>query len=171
MSTSTEEILEALLRRRGLKTWHVLLMADIISEKIKAEQPALKTPIPEIKVPEVRIPKPLTRVIDLKNKLVEFEFTVFESSAPGTLKELVLCSPSNEYSILLSVDGVVKLYKSWDEMQALSQYLETVDAFKNNEEYVLHLKDFSWLESAYSIISVKKPVTFSKIFVKLDELR
>ncbi len=128
-------------------------MARVKAEKVKVE---------------LAPPKPVTRVVELKDRLVKAELTVFEAKAPGSLHELMLRSSDKEYSIMLVTDGILKLYKSWDEMQAVSQYLDTVAAFEENGEYILHVKDFSWLESAYAVVSVKKPMNFSNIFIKYD---
>ena len=140
--------------------WAVQLAIAEETARVKAEK---------VKV-ELTPPKPVTRVVDLKDRLVKAELTFFEAKAPGSLHELMLSSSDKEYSIMLVTDGILKLYKSWDEMQAISQYLDTVDAFKEDAEYVLSIKGFSWSESAYAVVSVKKPITFSNIFVKWDEL-
>ena len=116
----------------------------------------------------VHVPRK-TRVVDLRNYLVTGQLRVFESRSPGTLHELVLRSSSNKYTIVFAFDGY-EMRRSWREMNAVSQYLEAVDAFEENGGYVLHIKNFSWVESAHLDVVVEEPILFANIFAKFDEL-
>ena len=123
-----------------------------------------------------RMPRPaklreiVTRTIDWKSKRVEFELSLFDVKVGGKLQELMLRGPSKNYSIVLVTDGILRLYKTFEEMEVVSAYLDTIDAFEENGVYLLHLKDYSWLESAYSVISVKETIVFDNVFLKWDEL-
>jgi len=183
--------LEALLRllQRGgrLKTWHVLLLGEIIGERLgrrpRVEVPA-ELPPPEVppKVPreliekleelaeKVRPREVVTRVKDVKDVHVTFEYDVFKIPTRGKLHELMIRSPSDRYTIYLAADGIAKLHRSFPELEEVSEYLRAIDAFKVDEEYVLRIADFSWLEAASCIIRVEKPITFHNIYVKWDEI-
>ena len=181
-----EGLIQYFQRRPKVKAWHIVILAELIGDRIGEKLVELKPPevppilrvppipppeIPVLEIPKIPVPpKPVTRTIDWKEKRAEFELSLFDVKVGGTLQELMLKSPSKNYSIALVTDGSLKLQKTFEEMEVVGQYLDTIAAFEKNGEYILHLKDYSWLESAYSVISVKEPIVFSNVFIKWDEL-
>lgn len=176
MSDDLELLLEHFRRQGKIKAWMPVVMAEIIGDKLKSETPSIPKPpevpkIPVLEVPKTQSPpRPVTRTIDWKEKRVEFELSLFDVKVGGKLQELMLRGPSKNYSIVLVTDGILRLYKTFEEMEVVSAYLDTIDAFEENGVYLLHLKDYSWLESAYSVISVKETIVFDNVFLKWDEL-
>ncbi|MEM1681063.1 MAG: hypothetical protein QXZ56_07645 [Sulfolobales archaeon] len=162
--TSYEEILLELLKRKfGLRPWMPIVVAEIIGERIGK---ALTMPKPPTPAPA--IPQPATRVVDLKEMLVSKDLTLLDVTYGGKLHELVLCSNSKNYSIRFVTDGMVRIDRSFSELQSISPYLDTISAFEDNGKFVLHVKDYSWVSSAYVAVIAREPITFSQIFVKYD---
>jgi hypothetical protein len=169
---------EALLRlfqSRGLKTWHVVLMADIIGEKLaKAGLPPLP-PLPEApKMPEVvkveipkvvpmEAPKPQTDLIDLSDLRIEGTYPLLKLTVRGVLEELVAKSPSNNFSIHFSIDGK-EHHKKFSELEEISEYVESIAAFKENDFYILSMKDISWLNTFSFFFIAHEPIVFKRIY-------
>lgn len=162
---SEDVLLDVLRRRFGLRSWMPIVMAEIIGEKL-AE--ALKIQAPKISIPQISIPQPSTRVIDLRDMLVSSDLTLLDVSVGGRLHELVLCSNSSNYSIRIMTDGIVRLDRSFRELQSISPYLESIDALEDNGRFILYIKDYSWLNSAHAILKIREPITFPYVFIKYD---
>jgi len=171
---------EALLRlfqSRGFKTWHIVLMADIIGEKLaKAGLPPLPPlPKPEVpKMPEavkveiprvvpIEAPKPQTDFIDLSDLRVEGTYPLLKLAVRGVLEELVVKSPSSNFSIHFSIDGK-EHHKRFSELEEISQYVESIAAFKENDFYILSMKDISWLNTFSFFFIAHEPITFKRIY-------
>lgn len=72
----------------------------------------------------------------------------------GELDELMIISPSTSFGVVVTVDGTIILSKTYAELNALTQSLRVVSAFSELDEdgtptgeYLIHLKDISFLES------------------------
>jgi len=162
---SEDVLLDVLRRRFGLRPWMPIVMAEIIGEKI-AE--ALKIPAPKISIPQISIPQPSTRVVDWRDMLVSSDLILLDVSVGGRLHELVLCSNSSNYSIRIVTDGMVRLDRSFRELQSISPYLDSIDAIEDNGRFILYIKDYSWLNSVYAIVRIREPIMFSQVFIKYD---
>ncbi|MEM4975855.1 MAG: hypothetical protein QXT64_00850 [Desulfurococcaceae archaeon] len=158
-----EVLLELLKRRFGLRPWMPIVVAEIIGDRVGKALAALKPP-----VPAPAMPQPATRVLDLKDMLVSRDLTILDVAYGGRLHELVLCSNSGNYSIRFVTDGVARIDRSFQDLQSISPYLDTISAFEDNGKFVLHIKDYSWVSSAYAAVFVGEPVTFHQIFAKYD---
>lgn len=154
-----DALLERLTRRLGLRPWIPIIVAEIIADRV-AKAIVEKPPIQPL--------KPATRVVDLRELLVDKETELLNLRTGGKLHEAVLCSNSNNYTVKLLVDGVVKLRKSFREIQSISPYLESISAFENNGTYVLHVKDYSWINTLYFSVVPHEPVTFHGVIIKYD---
>ncbi len=178
MSDEAIRLIEYLMSRRGVKTWHIVLLSEILGDKIRDLISKTYVKPLEVKVPQITYiqPKIVTRISDLRDKHVEGSLEILNVNVAGTLKELMLRSNSNEYSITFIADGVVKLSRSFKELMFMSQHIESVDVYaevdndgKHTGYWVLRISDVRWLNSAYIIVNVDKPLTFTHIYVKLDE--
>ncbi|MEM0261747.1 MAG: hypothetical protein QW803_12215 [Candidatus Methanomethylicia archaeon] len=157
-----EEILLDILKKKlVIRPWIPIVIADIISEKIIPKQPTVSYP--------PTIPQPVTRIVDLKEMLISRDLTLLDIMYGGKLHELILCSNNKNYSVKFITDKVVRIDKSFTELQLISPYIDTISAFEENGKFILHIKDFSWANSAHVSIIVKEPITFYQIFIKYDE--
>ncbi|MEM1710525.1 MAG: hypothetical protein QW820_06510 [Sulfolobales archaeon] len=163
MNSYDEILLELLKRKFGLRPWIPIVVAEIIGDRVGKALEALKPPVPAPAMPQAA-----TRVLDLKEMLVSRDLTILDVTYGGRLHELVLCSNSNNYSVKFVTDGVVRIDRSFSDLQLISPYLDTISAFEDNGKFVLHVKDYSWVSSAYAAVFVGEPITFHQIFAKYD---
>lgn len=154
-----DALLEYLSRRLGLRPWVPIIVAEIIGERV-AKVITEKPPIAP--------PKLTTRAVDLREVLADRELDLLDLRTGGRLHEAVLTSSSPNYTVKLVADGLTRLRRSFREIQSLSPYLETVSAFENNGVFVLHLKDYSWVNSLHFSVVPHEPVLFHAVFVKYD---
>ena len=192
MSSDIEALFQY-LKGKGLKTWHIVLLGDIIGEKLK-EAPAPPPP-PEIRLPELpelpkyedlmrmarqigeelakKMPKPKeisTKILDKKNFPVKKTFDLVNVNLPGRLKEVIIRSPSTDFSILIMSDGYKKMDRSYSELAEISEHSEDIDAYEEagNGVYVVKLKDIYWIESFIATIYVDNPITFHNLWVSYE---
>lgn len=167
--------LEGLLeffQRRHFKTWHIVLMSEIIAERLK-ELP--KVELPKVEIPRVELPKevpkfplPKSFTIDLKNLFVSKSYSIVDVNKPGTLKEFVVISPSNKFSVLVLVDGAIMFNRTFNELAEISRQMESIVAFEDDGTYIIGLYDLSWLKEFKLKISVEEPITFKTILALYD---
>lgn len=72
----------------------------------------------------------------------------------GELYEIMILSPNTSFGVTVAVDGTTILSKTYTELHAITQPLRSVSAFPELDEdgdptgqYLIHLKDISFLES------------------------
>ncbi len=190
MSDDSEGLVQYFQKMPKIKAWHIVLLGDVIGEKLKElvlperapvqmppELPPISVPKPPefikpplITLPEIPVPpKPITHTIDWKQKLVEFANTLLEVTVAAKLYEVMIKSPSKNFSIRFITDGLCQVDKNFEEMQAISDYLTSIDAFEDEGEYVTRLENYSWRNSAKFIITVNEPITFSQIYLKYEQ--
>jgi hypothetical protein len=171
MSNNVEALLEY-FRGKPLKTWHIVLIADIISEKLAGKilippsvikpptQPTVKIETPKTLEP----PKPQTQFIDLSNMSVSGSYELLNLIGRGTLNELAIVSPSRKFGIQIFSDNLTRIFKDFDELEQISQYVESIDAFEDNGSYILSVKDISWIDSFRLLLIAYEPIEFKRIF-------
>lgn len=81
-------------------------------------------------------------------------FDAISVSGSGVLNELMVLSPNTSFKVDVDVDGSTILFKTYDELNALTQSLRYVSAFAELDEngdptgnYLVHLEGISFLES------------------------
>jgi hypothetical protein len=145
------ELIDALIKR-GLKTWHLIVMADIIGSKLQPPQQ------------KIEVEKLQTKIIDLANFTVTKVYNILQTDVRGRVDACVIVSPSSNYSVHLSIDGQ-EIFKTLDDLIALSPFLESIAAFNEDGNFILNIRDIAWINRFELSILVNNPITFSKIFM------
>lgn len=71
--------------------------------------------------------------------------TIISEDNPGGLNELVVISPSPNFSIYIVSNGQVKLDKTYTELSSISKQAEDIAAFRDiSGNYILNIKDYVW---------------------------
>jgi len=118
-------------------------------------------------------PAPVERVRSLvwHGRSVPFG-TLIDESGCGVLRELVVKNGDKYFGLEVVVDGVYVYHKSWDEFNAISEYVDEVAAFEDDGTYILHLSDIKF---SSMIKVVLRPVTVrplsstvSEVFYKIE---
>jgi hypothetical protein len=179
MSADVEALLEY-FRGRPLKTWHVVLMADIIGEKLAEKGLALPPlppvpPVPpappkpevvKVEVPKpLELPKPQTQFIDRSGVRISGAYELLNLTGRGALKELAIISPSRNFSIQVFSDDMTRIFRSFDELRQISQHVESIAAYEEDGFYVLSVRDISWIDNFRFLIIAHEPIEFKRIFV------
>jgi len=172
MPDDVEALLEY-FRGKPLKTWHVVLMADIIGEKL-AEKGLTLPPAPsappkpeavKVEVPKaLELPKPQTQFIDMSGARISGASELLNLTGKGTLKELAVVSPSRNFGIQVFSDNVTRILRSFDELEQISQHVESIAAYEEDGLYVLNVKDVSWIDNFRLMIIAHEPIEFKRIF-------
>lgn len=123
-----------------------------------------------------RFPKPrevVTKTLDKKDVSFTGTYNIISVTVRGKLRELTLHSKSKKFHVYILADKMVKLDRSFEELDAISEYLNVIDAFEVDGEYVVHLKDLSWERKFLLTVTARtgEEVTFSNIFAIWDEAR
>jgi len=174
-------------KRRGVKTWHLVLLGDMIADKLREQ---IQIPVPEVermipakieipkveiprpKVPELKLPEIVTKTVDKKDWIVSHVFNIVKiSNVGGRLRELVVRSPSKNFSVHVSADGVDKISRSYEDLETISPHVETIDAYEEagDSVYVLRIGEIRWANDfAASLYVDNGPITFNAIFACYD---
>jgi hypothetical protein len=138
-----------------------LPLALILAEEVAREVAQAIRPPPRLKM--------VTRTLDLSRKLVRGFEELISSRREGKLRELMIRSLSKDFRVAMLVDGVRLMDRSFDELVEVSQYLESVDAFEAEGEYILRLKDISWTRDFLLALLTKGDILFPRIVGFWDE--
>ncbi|GAG59178.1 unnamed protein product, partial [marine sediment metagenome] len=138
--------------------------------RVPRERPP-REPVPG--VPEFK--EVFSRALDRRNESVPHRFDMIKVEGAGRLEELMVRSPSTDFSFLLEVDGKTLINRSYADLAALSQNSQVIDAFAELDEdgnltgfYVLHIGEIRWRRSAIANIYVTAgTVTFAQPFAPL----
>jgi len=178
LSEEIELLIRQLAKRKGLKTWHVVLLGDIIGEKLKEKLPEI-LPTVKVEIPappppvtpiirRIELPKPKTETIDKKNFTVKGNFELLNVKLRGELKELLIKSPSPNFSILLMCDNIRIMDRKFTELQEVTQELDFIAAFEDNGSYILNIKDIKWIDQCMILLTAHEQITFQNIFARYD---
>lgn len=111
----------------------------------------------------------VTKFIDQDNVRVLGVRDVISVKGRGWLKELTIKAEPKDFSIIMLADGSKRLNRTFEELRAISEYLEFVDAFDVEGEHVVRIKDIKWASDFLLTISTSEEVVFKKIFGIWDE--
>ena len=95
---------------------------------------------------------------------------VYSSNKKGTLHEALIIADSPNFRVVLSVDKTLMLDASWSEINAVTQELTDITAFRRlTGDYVFRISNVSWLKSSYLIIVATDRITINKAVAKYEE--
>lgn len=108
-------------------------------------------------------------VIIKKENIVLNRFTrLFDGDGVGRLRELVIVSDKDNYIIRIYSDDVVKIDNSFKKLMESSPYLNTIDAFKSDNKYILRISDIKWMGKLKIDLIPLEKIFFEKIIVLAD---
>jgi len=96
-------------------------------------------------------------------------YTVIESPGPGIMKECTVRSTSKNYRLYIEADSAEKIHRTFAELQALSSYVESIDAFEVDGTYILRIGEMHWRESFRLVLRPLEEVSFQNIFALWEE--
>ncbi|MBA7710133.1 hypothetical protein ES703_119065 [subsurface metagenome] len=120
---------------------------------------------------------PTSRFVDLARSSLRAAawLTVLDKSGAGKLEQFHIRSPNTDFGILILVDRIGFLWKTYDEIRQISQNSPELSAFAELDEngdptshYVASIRDIPYENSI--LVRVQNTgsalVTFSQLFVK-----
>ncbi|MEM3484790.1 MAG: hypothetical protein QXI12_04140 [Candidatus Methanomethyliaceae archaeon] len=111
----------------------------------------------------------ITNIVDRRDLLVNYSFMIFDSKTEGQLKELIIVSPSPDFSLSIVSDGVIRVNRSYAELERFDT--KSITAFKNEyDEYVVGVEGFSWITGCTAVLRVSSPTQMRSIFAVYDEM-
>jgi hypothetical protein len=152
------ELLERLTRK--FRTAKALIIAEEFAREL-GETVAEKMPRPE---------RFITRTFDRKDVVIPKVFSPVDVNIRGKLKEFIVISPTNNFRIMVERDRRLEIDRSYSEMEEISPYLNTIDAFKTNNKYIVRISDFEWVDYFRIEIITPQTMRFNHIFARWEEL-
>jgi len=140
-------------------------MLNLAAQIVAAEEAQARTVIVERE--ERKESK--TKIVDKKDYEVERIYDIIDTQKPGKLREAMIKSSSSDFSITISLDGVVIMDRSFSDLKDISEYSESIDAFQSGSYYIVSLRNLSWRDSFRLRISTSGVLTFPWIFAVWDE--
>jgi len=144
-------------------------IAPLRPEIIVPPPPAPVTPVtPPTPAPAEREARPRTETVDWADINVETVQTFLDLTGRGVLRELVLRSTSNSYSVVLTVDNVAILSRSFEQLDAISEATRYLDAYESDGTYVLRILDIRFKNTLKFVVVPEESLTFSNMFALYD---
>jgi len=115
----------------------------------------------------VKQQKKHTEIIDKKNFPVVGVFPV-EKFGSGKIKQIVVKSPSSDFSIYLEVDGIILYEGTYSKYSSESIDIDELEAYIFDSTYLFRISDIAFSESFKFLLTVSTPITFSRIYLKYE---
>jgi hypothetical protein len=125
-------------------------------------------------------PSPPTASKTVKLRDINLPKTLIDEAGCGVLRELVIRSESSNYVLTVYVDGFPLYNNSYSWFQEVSQVVEGIDAFHDDESnlYVLRLSNIHFTENLKiiaepltSMLSTPSTIKLSDMLCILDKLK
>ena len=84
----------------------------------------------------------------------------------GGIEELVVISPTSNFSILIESDNYTKLEKTYAELASISGQAKDIVAFENTDgNYILNITDYKWQNDIkLSLCSTSGTFVFNQVY-------
>ena len=86
------------------------------------------------------------------------------SDAYGEVTEFMIKSPSSDFSIIMKVDNEEEYQRTWTEMSALSDDIDSIVASLQNGSYILNMTDIHFSNNIKITVS-GRGITFTKLYL------
>jgi len=127
----------------------------IIQAEITAEKLAEKIQ------PPIEKPKPQTKIYRWKDKTVKDRKVLVDEEGSGELVKMRIASPSNNFNVLLVIDGETLIDDSYTNLT------ETFAAYQENSTYYLHLENKAFKSKLLAVVSVTEETTFTLLYAEV----
>ncbi len=128
------------------------LAKEIVAAELLAEQMPKPTP------PE---PKPKTEVRKWRNKVVRGTFTLGEFQGQGKLVKLRIASPTDDFNVLVKLDGEAIIHDSYTNLA------EELAAYEEDDVYYLHVEDKEFTRNLLVAVTPKAETTFTLLYLEV----
>lgn len=147
--------------------WEMAARIIQAEETARAIARGAKVQKSKIELPETEVPK--THTVDKKEFSIEGDYSLLDITNRGELREVLVLSPSDDFSVLILGDGVKKLERSFTDLEDIAEELEFLSVFEKNGTYVLHVKNFSWQSTFLFLIRADPAISFTRLFAVWTE--
>jgi len=91
---------------------------------------------------------------------------IINEKEPGGIEELVVISPSKNFSVIIESGGTTKLNKTWTQLSGISAQAIDIAAFTDPDgSYILNIKDYRWQENiTLTLKSTSGSILFSQVY-------
>jgi len=120
-----------------------------------------------------RVPKPrevITKTLDRDQAKFIGAQDLISVRGRGKLREFMVRAKGKNFRVIILADGLKKLDRTYDELDVISEYLDFIDAFEVDGEYIIHLKEVSWISDFLLTLLAEEEIVFLKIFAVWDEI-
>lgn len=104
-----------------------------------------------------------TSRILLENYELEDVYELLNIKSSGVIKELLIVANSNNYSVHIEADGKTVISDSFTDLNFISNYSNTIDAYVSNGKYIVSLTNIHFSEKI--LISIKGNTTLTKLML------
>lgn len=87
------------------------------------------------------------------------------SDANGIVEEFLIKSPSSDFSIILKVDDTEEYQRTWTELSALSDDVNSVTASLQDGSYILNMGDIHFNDHVKITVS-GRGITFNRLYAR-----
>ncbi len=109
-----------------------------------------------------------TEILDLSSVIVNKSRKFLNLRGRGTLREIMLISDSPDFRVVIGVDGRECINKTFSELQEVSTYLNSIDAFEDDGKYVFHVSGISFRKSLSFEVYTIQSIRFEKVYAVFD---
>ena len=99
----------------------------------------------EVKLPEI---KEITKSIILRNVFISGTYKMLEVTGKGKIREAIIIINKPTINIYIEIDDREVINHSYDELSKISGYVEGIDAFQSNEDYIIRIANLSFIKKA-----------------------
>jgi len=142
-----------------------LMPSELVTAIISAEEIARETNISL----KNKFKKFKTHVIDWKDFIIdpdEGSYSFLERTGEGTIEELIIISPNDNFSLIVEVDGILTYQGSFSRFQEISIHIGSIVATQRGTKYILQVGDIKFLNHIGITIDVDAKTIFQRLYCK-----
>ena len=109
-----------------------------------------------------------TKIIDKNNIQISSQYLIYSLNKPGVLREFFLSANSPNFNLDLTIDEYT-VSRNFNNLLTLSSYVNFIDAFQDNQKYIIHLGQLNWREKFKLSITPLNSITIYNLLCIIDE--
>lgn len=110
-----------------------------------------------------------TYIIDWKDFIInpaEGTYIFLEKAGEGKIEEIVIVSPTNNFSLFIEVDGTMAYQGGFSRYQEVSAHINSIVAQQRGTKYILQINDVVFSNHIMVIIDAGEQITFNRLHCK-----
>jgi len=109
-----------------------------------------------------------TKILNLVDRTIERYKELLNIKGRGSIREITIISESSNFNVIIFVDEKEFINSSYNELEEISSYSNSIDAFEEDGKYIVHITDISFGKNLRFGIFVNGTTKFNRIYVLYD---